>query len=68
MNEESLCLSCYYRNFHHAGSFYSVAEGGDDPYAYWYCVKGHWADEAEDPPQINECPDYNKDLKGDDAT
>jgi len=34
--------NCKHEKFHPAGSFFAVAEGGDDPYAYWYCSKGHW--------------------------
>ena len=43
------CESCKYLKFHPAGSWYAVAEGGDDPYNYEYCAKGHWAGECNKP-------------------
>ncbi len=59
-----LCDSCFYNSFHRAGSFYSVAEGGDDPYNYSYCAKEHWCgdgnednSEQKDDPWKN-CKDY----------
>lgn len=59
-----LCDSCFYNSFHRAGSFYAVAEGGDDPYNYSYCAKGHWcgdinednSEQKEDP--WRDCTDY----------
>jgi hypothetical protein len=58
------CDNCIHKKFHSAGSWYSVAEGGDDPYNYEYCYKGHWCGDPqieetvnmEDP--FNECPDF----------
>jgi len=37
------CDKCKHQKFHPAGSFYAVAECGDDPYDYWYCSKDHWS-------------------------
>jgi len=36
------CDSCDNKGYHASGSFYSVAEGGDDPYSYDFCGEGHW--------------------------
>jgi hypothetical protein len=36
------CDNCEHRKFHSAGSWWSVAEGNDDPYNYEYCYKGYW--------------------------
>ena len=60
------CDNCKFRKFHSAGSFYAVAEGGDDPYNYEYCSKGHWSgdnmtEESEDDISIDawkDCIDY----------
>ena len=43
------CDSCKFKQFHPPGSWWSVAEGGDDPYAYDYCQKDHWAGGPEVP-------------------
>ena len=43
------CDNCKYRKFHPAGSWYAVAEGGDDPYNYEYCDKGHWCGDSTIP-------------------
>lgn len=61
------CNNCKHRKFHSAGSWYAVAEGGDDPYNYEYCNKGHWMGDSTEPqqeedinaddPYIN-CPDF----------
>lgn len=61
------CDGCKYKNFHSGGSWYSVAEGGDDPYNYEYCSKGHWCGSPEDYQDLNKniddpfdnCPDYD---------
>jgi len=61
------CDTCKRKLYHSGGSFQSVAEGGDDPYSYAYCSKGHWAGEDQleeepgDPedPWIN-CPNYSE--------
>jgi len=54
---DGLCPSCFYCTFHKGGSFYAVAECGDDPYDYWYCAKYHWAG-YDDWPEVTECQDY----------
>jgi len=61
------CNTCKHKHFHPAGSFYSVAECGDDPYEYEYCDKQGWngspivEEEQEDmeDPWIN-CEFYEK--------
>ncbi len=73
-NMELKCDSCKNNIFHAGGSWQSVAEGGDDPYAYFYCGKNHWDSDPgclglgpeckgeEDP--WEDCEDYrNKDEK-----
>jgi len=59
----SKCESCYFCAFHSGGSWQAVAEGGDDPYAYWYCAKGHWSDAAppaKDETYFDSCKDYRQ--------
>jgi len=48
------CDNCGHKRFHRGGSLQSVAEGGDDPYDYEYCAKGHWADEGTTDEQCGE--------------
>lgn len=43
------CDNCRFRKYHSAGSWRSVAEGGDDPYNYEYCEKGHWIGDSSEP-------------------
>ena len=43
------CNNCEFRKFHPGGSWWSVAEGNDDPYDYEYCEKGNWCDIPEIP-------------------
>lgn len=57
--KESLCDNCHFKVYHPAGSYYSVVEGGDDPYSYFYCAKDHWGGK-EGPPPIKECDDFKK--------
>ena len=57
------CDNCLNMKFHSAGNFYAVAEGGDDPYNYHYCSKGHWCDDPFPDKGDNEsiwdsCVDY----------
>lgn len=59
------CETCDFNCVHRPGSFYSVAEGGDDPYLYAYCAKGHWSGplEEEELPIMEDdpwadCTDY----------
>jgi hypothetical protein len=56
------CDTCKYKKFHPAGSWQSVAEGGDDPYNYEYCEQGNWVDGDEDELKANDpfenCTDY----------
>ena len=61
------CDTCKHKKFHSAGSWYAVAEGGDDPYSYEYCNKGHWIGdslEQQSKEEINiddpwkDCMDY----------
>ena len=70
------CDTCEQKKHHSPGSFYAVAECGDDPYDYEYCGKDHWCGGPE--PQTEEqyifsqlhqkvdvwenCPDYEKKL------
>lgn len=64
------CDNCKHKKFHPGGSWYSVAEGGDDPFPYEYCSKLHWCgdpiDNNEpvivDDPYIN-CKDYEEHIK-----
>lgn len=70
------CDDCENKAFHAGGGFLQVAEGGDDPYDYWYCKAGHWCDDPynyekfnkdiidgkEIDPWIN-CKDFEKELK-----
>jgi len=53
------CDNCKYKEFHSAGSWWSVAEGRDDPYNYEYCSKGHWSVSCEIPqsPEQEEMDD-----------
>lgn len=37
-----ICDNCKYKKFHPGGSYFSVIEGSDDQYNYWYCAKDHW--------------------------
>lgn len=37
------CDSCKHLQFHGGGSWQAVAEGGDDPYSYEYCLKQGWS-------------------------
>lgn len=61
------CDSCKHKKFHSPGSWYSVAEGWDDPYSYEYCAKFHWVGDPieykenipEEDPFIN-CENYEK--------
>ena len=58
------CDNCKHLKFHSAGSFYAVAEGGDDPYNYIYCSKGHWVGdnmtkESENDISIDPWKDYS---------
>lgn len=39
---------CRFLQHHGAGSWYSVAEGGDDPYDYYYCMKVGWSGSDEE--------------------
>ena len=61
------CDDCVNMKFHPAGSWYAVAEGGDDPYPYWYCKKGHWCGDPEVTPPIEDndpfkdCSDFQED-------
>ena len=41
------CETCKFMLFHSGGSFQDVAEGGDDPYSYYYCLEGHWSSMAD---------------------
>lgn len=43
------CDNCKNKKFHSAGSWWSVAEGGDDPYNYEYCSKNHWVSDSSIP-------------------
>ena len=43
------CDNCKHRKFHPAGSWYAVAEGGDDPYNYEYCDRGEWSGDSTIP-------------------
>jgi hypothetical protein len=43
------CDKCKHHKFHPAGSWYAVAECGDDPYNYEYCEKGHWIGDTSEP-------------------
>jgi hypothetical protein len=61
------CDTCQHRKFHPADSWYSVAEGGDDPYNYEYCNEGHWCGDSTEPQseeavgmedQFINCPDF----------
>ena len=61
------CDNCKHRKFHKGGSWYAVAEGGDDPYDYEYCDKYHWVGDMEIPQseeavgqedQFEECTDF----------
>lgn len=66
------CDDCYFRCYHPPGSFQSVAEGGDDPYSYEYCAKGHWQDAGSYDEQCakdinnnfwNDCKDYRQNIE-----
>lgn len=57
------CDHCQFNIFHAGGSWRSVAEGGDDPYAYYYCSKGHWdgdplTEEDNEVDYWENCEDY----------
>ena len=61
------CDTCKNKKFHVAGSWYAVAEGGDDPYNYEYCGKFHWCGDSSEPQnkemvgmedQFINCKDY----------
>lgn len=58
---------CKHLGFHGGGSFSSVAEGGDDPYSYYFCHKMNWSDGDE--PQDGEvsicdkCKFYERENK-----
>ena len=63
------CDSCEHKKFHPAGSWYAVAEGGDDSYNYEYCNKDHWCGDSSEPQsedavgmedQFINCHDYLK--------
>jgi hypothetical protein len=63
------CDTCKNRKYHPGGSFYAVAEGGDDPYNYEYCNKGHWCGVPDEPQceeavgmedQFINCSDYRE--------
>ena len=61
------CDTCKMNAYHSGGSFQSVAEGGDDPYSYAYCAKGHWDGEDQLEPELGEpkdpwanCKDYEE--------
>lgn len=63
------CDSCKHKKFHPGGSWYTVAEGGDDPFPYEYCSKFHWGGDpieeetiSEEDPFIN-CQDYEEVIK-----
>lgn len=47
-----LCDKCKFKKFHSGGSFQSVAEGGDDPYDYGFCIFGFWSGGPELEPGI----------------
>ena len=61
------CDSCIFKKFHSGGSWYAVAEGGDDPYNYEYCQKGRWAgddiDQREPEDSLNDPFEFCKDYK-----
>lgn len=48
------CDECKNKIFHTGGSFFAVAEGGDDPYDYWYCKVGHWDDDPYNYEKLNK--------------
>jgi hypothetical protein len=56
---------CKHMGFHAGGSWQSVAEGGDDPYTYYFCVKKNWSDGDEPEPghphYCDDCDFYDKD-------
>lgn len=63
------CNNCKHKKFHPAGSYYTVAECGDDPYSYEYCSKEHWCGDSTIPvseenvgkeDQFADCPDYEQ--------
>lgn len=63
------CDTCHFKVFHSPGSWYSVAEGYDDPYAYEYCAKEHWVgaiDQPQDESQVGmddpwkDCADFKE--------
>lgn len=59
------CDTCKHKKIHTPGSWYAVAEGGDDPFYYEYCDKELWCgdpivkpeQQAMNDPWIN-CPNY----------
>ena len=66
------CDDCNFNSFHAAGSFQSVSEGGDDPYNYDYCAKGHWEGSGSSDEQCAEdivndfwanCKDYRSNVE-----
>jgi hypothetical protein len=67
------CDKCKYKKFHSAGSWYAVAEGGDDPYNYEYCAKEYWCGDStiptceedvdKDDPYI-DCKDFEQIKEG----
>lgn len=48
------CDTCINKKFHVGGGFFQVAEGGDDPYDYFYCRVGYWDDDPENYEKFNE--------------
>jgi hypothetical protein len=64
------CDTCKNNIFHPADTWQAVAEGGSDPYAYYYCSKNHWDsdpgclgldfDYVDDEDPWEDCKDYKE--------
>lgn len=54
------CEHCKHLGYHPGGSWFAVAEGGDDPYTYFYCLPEGWSD--SDVPESGE-PDFWENCK-----
>ncbi len=61
------CDTCKHKKYHVGGSWYSIADGGNDPFAYEFCSKFHWCgdpinyDNIEpDNDLYEDCEDYEK--------